>query len=256
MRKILLTMVALLCLSNSVYAMAPIDDATVNAAAAYGVSQKMVTANQLLAGWTAKDRKQTNKYGNNERAIVFTPYLAVALKNQSTLAAGGKALTPAENMALAKEYDGVLAVSLILNSSFKVEPKYLKIRLYQGKNVAEPYYTSLEGAVVRNVAMTQAQLESKTKLSGISAAEQAKLNAVKKDVEARSKEAVKSGKVPNQKAGVSNAPTPTVEVQVWDLQYFTYFDLSKLDPNQRMVLSVSDQAGGDREFVLEIPNLK
>ena len=122
--------------------------------------------------------------------------------------------------------------------------------------MAEPYYTSLEGAVVRNVAMTQAQLESKTKLSGISAAEQAKLNAVKKDVEARSKEAVKSGKVPNQKAGVSNAPTPTVEVQVWDLQYFTYFDLSKLDPNQRMVLSVSDQAGGDCEFVLEIPNLK
>ncbi len=256
MRKIILTMAALLCFCNSVYAMAPIDAATVKAAAIYGVSKKAATTDQVLAGWTAQDRKETNKFGNNERAIVFTPYLAVALKNHATAAAGGAALTPEENMAIAKEYDGVLAVSLILNSSFKVEPKYLKIRMYQGSNVAEPYYTTLEAANTRIVPMTQAQLDSKTKTPGLSAAEQAKLNAVKKDVETRSKQAVNSGKVPQQKAGVPNTPAKTLEVQVWDLQYFTYFDLSKLDATKHMVLTVADQGGGEREFVLEIPNIK
>jgi hypothetical protein len=256
MKKFILVLIALFCSINSAYAMAPIDEPNVKAAAAFGVSKKEATTNQLLAGWTAKDRKQTNKFGENERAIVFTPYLAVAV-NAQTEAARGKTTTLADDMELAKKYDGVLAVSLILDSSFKVEPKYLRIRMYQGNNVAEPYYTSLEAAVTRNMTMSEAQLESKAKLSGgLSATEQEKLNAVKKDVENRSKATVKTGKTQVQKPVVSNVPTKTVTVQVWNLQYFTYFDLSKLDITKRMVLNVSDQAGGDREFVLEIPNLK
>jgi len=255
MRKLILMLTAFFCFFNSAYAMAPIDDETVKAAVAYGVSKKGIPAAQLLIDWTAKDRLQTNKYGDNERAIVFTPYLAVAV-NAHAEAVNGKTTNFDDDMALAKNYDGVLAVSLILDSSFKVEPKYLKIRMYQGNNVAEPYYTTLEGAVTKTMPMTAAQFSSKTKLSGISAAEQAKLNVVKKDVETRSKETVKSGKAQLQKPGVSNVPEKTVEVQVWNLQYFTYFDLSKLDATRHVVLSVADQAGGNREFLLDLPNLK
>lgn len=283
MKKVVLTAVAALCAMNSTYAMAPIDDVNVKAAQTFGLSQKNTTTDKMLAPWTVKDRKQTNKFGNNERAIVYSPYVTVAVNAQNDGKAG-KTPTLQESTALAKEYDGILSVGLMLNSSFKVEPKLLKIRAYQGDDVYEPYATTLEKATVSTVHKTVAASETKKNAAGISAEEKAKLAAVKKDVEAKAKVSVKNAKpaakaeekaktqtstktTPNAKtvkaAGpvVSNVPTPTtprtsVAVKVWNLQYFTYFDLSKLDAKKHVVLKVTDQGAGEREFLLDLPNLK
>ena len=262
MKKIILLVAALFCTFNSVYAMAPIDEANVKAAQALGAGNKGVTTDKLLAPWTIKDRKHTNKVGNNERAIVYTPYVTVAVNAQNEAKAN---TTPAlaTSMNLAKEYDGILSVGLFLNSTFKVEPKLLKIKLYQGDEVVDPYATTLEKATVSTVHMTKEQLEGKK--TGISQVEKEKLAAVKKDVENRSKEAVKNNTPvkPNNAPVVSNVPTPAaanhnapVAVKVWSMQYFTYFDLSKIDATRHVVLKVTDQGAGEREFVLDLPNLK
>lgn len=262
MKKIILLVVALFCTFNSVYAMAPIDEASVKAAQALGMGHKGVTTDKLLAPWTIKDRKHTNKFGNNERAIVYTPYVTVAINAQNE-AKANTTPTLATSMSIAKEYDGILSVGLFINSTFKVEPKLLKIKLYQGDEVSEPYATTLEKATVSTVNMTKEQLTGKK--AGISQAEKEKLAAVKKDVEKRSKEAVKHNTTvkSNKAPVVSNVPTATptksnapVAVKVWSMQYFTYFDLSKIDATKHVVLKVTDQGAGEREFVLDLPNLK
>ena len=55
---------------------------------------------------------------------------------------------------------------------------------------------------------------------------------------------------------VVNAQTGALQnANVWDLQYYVYFDLSKIDANRVMVLSVQDEYGGTREFVLNLTKM-
>ena len=106
---------------------------------------------------------------------------------------------------MAKQYDGALALGLNLSTSVKLEPRNLKLRMYQGRNVLEPYACNLNSASQRDM-----QILNKN-----------------------------SGELEDN--------------NVWDLQYFVYFDLSKLDPQRTMVLAATDEYAGTREFVLKLP---
>ncbi len=255
MKKIILALAILMGFCQVSNAMLPIDETNVKAAQNFGLTQKNTTTDRMLAPWTVQDRKKANKYGLNERAIVYSPYATVAVSAQSA-AKAGKTVSLEESMAVAKEYDGILAVGLVIDSTFKVEPKYLKIKLYQEDAVVEPYATTLEKAVVGTRTMSKSQLEDKNK-GGLSESEKKKLAVVKKEVENKSKAAGQKRIVP--KIPATNVPVPAepkVAVKVWSLQYFTYFDLSKFTAKKHVVLKVTDQAGGEREFVLDLPNMK
>ena len=105
---------------------------------------------------------------------------------------------------LAKAYDGVLALGVTISTTTKLEPKFLKVKMYQGTNVVEPYYTKLNHAARRKMKVNSA------------------------------------------------AAGGVVTVNVWDDQYYIYFDLKKLDPKRTMVLAVTDEVGGTREYVLKL----
>ena len=59
-------------------------------------------------------------------------------------------------MKVAKAYDGVLALGVTISTTTKLEPKFLKVKMYQGTNVVEPYYTNLNHAARRKMKVNSA----------------------------------------------------------------------------------------------------
>ena len=196
----------LLTFSNTAFAMLPLTDGMIEKAQLYGVERKGASLSEVLAPWTIYDRKQKNKFGLRERAVVYTPYLTAAVDAQQRASRGEKP-TIAEGMQVAKQYNGVLALGLTISTSVKLEPKHLTVKMYQGSNVLEPYYVSLNTAAQRDMQ-------------------------------------------------VLNRKTKTLQnVHVWDIQYYVYFDLSKLNAGRTMVLAATDEYGGTREFVINLTKL-
>lgn len=206
MKKIGLIAAALLTISQTAFAMLPLTERNISAAQKYGVERKSVPLGEVIAPWTIYDRKQTNKYGLRERVVVYTPYLTAAVDAQQKATQGGKA-TVAQGVAVAKQYNGVLALGVTLSTSVKLDPKNLTVKMYQGNKVVEPYYKSLNTANQRDM------------------------------------------QVLNQTTGALQT------ANVWDIQYYVYFDLRKLNPNRTMVLAAIDEYGGTREFVINLSKL-
>ena len=206
MKKVGFLAAALLLVSQTAFAMLPLTDGAISQAQVYGLERRNAPLGELVAPWTVYDRKQTNKYGLRERVIVYTPYLTAAVDAQQT-GKNGQKPTPEQGLKVAKQYDGVLALGLNISTSVKLEPKSLKVKMYQGTNVFESYYVNLNSASQRDMQVVNAQT-----------------------------------------GALQNA-------NVWDLQYYVYFDLSKIDANRVMVLSVQDEYGGTREFVLNLTKM-
>ncbi len=203
MKKLGLFTAAFLLFTQPVFAMLPLTPNTIQSAQTYGAERKGASLRELLAPWTVYDRKQMNPYGLRERVIVYTPYLTAAVDARQQ-ASDGNTPTVAQGMKVARQYDGVLALGLNLSTSVKLEPKNLKVKLYQGQKVLEPYYCNLNSASQRDM------------------------------------------QIPNKQSGELE------DNNVWDLQYFVYFDLTKVNPNRTMVLAATDEYGGTREFVLKL----
>lgn len=203
MKKTGLLLVALLTLTQSAYAMLPLTENNIAAAQLYGSQRKGASDLELVAPWTVYDRKQTNRYGVGEKTVMYTPYLMAAIDAKS-LAENGGTPTISRGMKVAKAYDGVLALGVTISTTTKLEPKFLKVKMYQGTNVVEPYYTNLNHAARRKMKVNRA------------------------------------------------AAGGVVTVNVWDDQYYIYFDLKKLDPKRTMVLAVTDEVSGTREYVLKL----
>ena len=140
---------------------------------------------------------------SGEKTVMYTPYLMAAIDAKS-LAENGGTPTISRGMKVAKAYDGVLALGVTISTTTKLEPKFLKVKMYQGTNVVEPYYTNLNHAARRKMKVNSA------------------------------------------------AAGGVVTVNVWDDQYYIYFDLKKLDPKRTMVLAVTDEVSGTREYVLKL----
>ena len=206
MKTIGLAAAVLLMFSQTAYAMLPLTENTIQGAQLYGVERKGVSLGEVLAPWTIYDRKQKNKFGLRERVVVYTPYLTAAVDAQQK-ANNGQTATLAQGMEIAKQYNGVLALGLTISTSVKLEPKNLTVKMYQGNNVLEPYFISLNAASQRDMQV---------------------LNPATKQLQ---------------------------NAHVWDVQYYVYFDLSKLNAGRTMVLAATDEYGGTREFVINLTKL-
>ena len=45
------------------------------------------------------------------------------------------------------------------------------------------------------------------------------------------------------------------DANVWDLEYYVYFDLSKVNLAKPMVMNAYDEYGGTRQFVLNLATM-
>lgn len=255
MKKILLLSMLVLCFVQTAYAVLPVSQSNVQSAQMFGMGQKDVSTAKLLSGWTIYDSKKQNIYGNHEHVVVYTPYLATAVDAQ-TAAKRGESSTIQRGLELAKEYDGILALGVVLNTTFKAEPKLIKIQLTANGKIYQPYYTSLERATAAMVNMPKSIVDGGKNSSGISPAEREKLNQVQKEVAARN-QAILKGQKPGQGTVANKPQVPEkVAVKIWNMEYFTYFDLSGVSTDQPMILSIIDQVGGERKFTINLNNIK
>ena len=243
MSKILLFLAGFFYFVATAQAMMPITAETVQAAQQYGVSQKNVSTEELLARWTVADRKQTNKFGDRERVVVYTPYAVAAIDAQSKTKSGQK-VNADSGFTLANEYNGILALGVIIDSSFQVEPKYLKADITQGRQIFMPYNVTLDKAVMRDLKVNRRTLMASDKFQ-TSVQEKTDLYKDKVELDQKTQEVLQEG-------SSANSPAEQVIIKIWNMQYFIYFDLVKLDLTKPMVLTISDQAGGVREFEINL----
>jgi len=247
MRKILLFLVGLFYFMGTAQAMMPINEETVQAAQIYGVSQKDAATEALLDKWTITDRKQTNKFGARERIVVYTPYVVAAVDAQGKAKTGQKANADL-GLALAREYNGILALGVIIDSSFQVEPKYLKAYITQDGQIFAPYNITLDKSVMRDLKINRRTLLASGKFQN-STQEKTELYKEKMDLDQKTQDAL-------QESTSSVSPSEQVTIKIWNMQYFIYFDLAKLNQTKPMVLTIFDQAGGNREFEINLGTME
>lgn len=241
MSKVFLLLAVLFYFTGIVQAMAPVDVENVQVAQTYGASKKNLSAGVLLNKWTVADSKKTNRFGIDERIIVYTPY-AVAAVDAQDKAKNGQKVDVNDGVALAKAYDGILALGAIINSSFRVEPKSLTVHIVQGKKILLPYNITLDKASAHDLKISRDKLLFTGKFK----------NASDKKTASSTDKGNLSGAVANNAAGdVSD----DIVVQVWNMQYFIYFDLTKIDIARPMLLTITDQASGDREFKINLMDM-
>ncbi|MDD4320826.1 MAG: hypothetical protein PHH31_04655 [Acidaminococcaceae bacterium] len=241
MSKIVLLLAVLFYFTGIVQAMTPANVENVQEAQTYGVARKNLSAGVLLSKWTIADSKKTNRFGIDERVIVYTPY-AVAAVDAQNRAKSGQKVDVKDGLALAQAYDGILALGAIINSSFKVEPKSLTVHILQGKKSLSPYNITLDTASAHNLKISRDKLLFAGKFQNPTKKQDANADNKKKPNSLLTKDP----------AGIG---AEEVVVQVWNMQYFIYFDLTQIDLTKPMLFTISDQASGDREFKINLMDM-
>lgn len=274
--RVFLTVLAMcLCFASTVSAMLPITEGNIRDAQTFAKKNKDVAPKILLDRWTIKDRIRKNVYANGEHIIVYTPYL-VAVIDAQTKCRGNQVPKVADGMSLAQQYKGILAVGTIIDSNEKLEPKMVQIFITQGKKILAPYSVSLDAATERQVKLAVAPgAAAPVRVAALNevnmdTVDKKKLSQVKKEVEEKTKTVLQSTEpaaapVTQAAAPVATIAVPTIAApavpaapivkpvkSVWNLQYFVYFDLSELNIEQPFVMTVSDKAGGIREFPINL----
>lgn len=196
-------LVGALGLASSVYAMTPISEAMIQDAQSFGVRSKIVEVEQLLSDWCFVDGRRTNRFGKNERIIVYTPYLVAAVDAQLKAKQDEK-VELKDGIAKVNEYNGVLSIGAILDASTKLEAEDLTVSLQQGKQTLKPYSVTLVSANENTVTVPNAYLvNSKANIylgEKKDPANAEKLMKVKKEMEKAAKKAVAEAKKAAEKA--------------------------------------------------------
>lgn len=244
MNKIILFLAVLFYFTGTVEAMVSINAETVKSAQAYGLAGKDLSAGVLLSKWTIPDSKKLNRFGINEKVIIYTPY-AVAAVDAQDRAKSGQSIEPKDGLAIAQEYEGILALGAIINSSFRVEPKDLTVQILQAEKKILPYDVTLYKAVAQDFKISRNKLLFDSRLQ-TGTVEQAQPLEIEKG---------KIIPVVVEATAPKDSVSEDIVVKVWDMQYFIYFDLTKIDPTKSAILTIADQAGGIREFKINLMDM-
>ena len=119
----------------------PATDQNLEAAIAYGKSyQGEKNDAVMLQPWVIAESFETNPYRDEERIIVYTPYLLTALDTAGkTQEAAGISVENAKE--LVARYDGVLVIRAVINAPIILNEKDLEVQLVQNGNFVTPYHS-------------------------------------------------------------------------------------------------------------------
>lgn len=245
MNKIILMLAVLFYFTGTAQALAAIDAEMVKSAQSYGIDKKDLAAGLLLSKWTVEDGKQLNRFGAEEKVVIYTPYVVAAVDAHGK-AKNGQKVEIKDGMVIAQAYEGILALGAIINSSFRVEPKDITVQILQGDKKISPYNLSLYKAVSHDFKIAKNKLLADDRLEIVAPEQPQALDTEQDKIDP---------KVVENIASITSEDDDIV-VKVWDMQYFVYFDLTKIDSKKSMLLTIADQAGGIREFKINLMNMK
>lgn len=236
----------------------PVNEETLTEAIAYGVSyQGEQNSAAMLQPWTIAETLATNPYRDQERVIVYTPYLLTALD------AAGKAPDDATlSVAAAKElvsrYDGVLVVRAVINAPLLLATEDLEVQLVQSGVFVKPYHSEfLDGQyLAKTIAKPVVADELQQKLDRIADIDE-KAAALQQQLQDLQKNKLKPADIDLAQQEKQTAAAPDAELQkICRLQYNFYFDQAEFNAALPYVLLIKDAYCGGREFAVDPALLK
>ena len=218
----------------------PATDQNLEAAIAYGKSyQGEKNDAVMLQPWVIAESFETNPYRDEERIIVYTPYLLTALDTAGkTQEAAGISVENAKE--LVARYDGVLVIRAVINAPIILNEKDLEVQLVQNGNFVTPYHSDyLDGRYLdKAVNKPIVDVEVQKKLDRMETIQE-KAAAL----EQKTKSDVKSESV-------------EVKQKICQLQYNFYFDQAEFNVDKPYLLVIKDAYCGGREFAVDPALLK
>lgn len=154
MKKPIILVLLLLLTTNQVFAIAPVNTVTIQAAQDYGRRQTNLPYAAFMAPWTSFEEKATKLDDSAEHAHIFTPYILVASDAREKALNGMPIPLEQSEKALA-QYDGYLVFSITLHANNPASFSQLTAALLQDKKAFSPYYQS-------SASMKQMTIDDKT----------------------------------------------------------------------------------------------
>ena len=223
----------------------PATDQNLEAAIAYGKSyQGEKNDAVMLQPWVIAESFETNPYRDEERIIVYTPYLLTALDTAGkTQEAAGISVENAKE--LVARYDGVLVIRAVINAPIILNEKDLEVQLVQNGNFVTPYHSDYLDVEV------QKKLDRMETIQEKAAALQKQLDALKENK-------IKPADIDLEQKTKSDVKSESVEVKqkICQLQYNFYFDQAEFNVDKPYLLVIKDAYCGGREFAVDPALLK
>ena len=124
---------------NSAFAYKLADKALLQEAAVYAVTRRNLEWDAFFAPWTIFEEKSPILKAPSERAIVYTPFLLVAMENKQTINQN-KSLDEGKIAELLKSYEGNFVVCTILRSNRLFITESLSAIVQQDNRIVKPRY--------------------------------------------------------------------------------------------------------------------
>ena len=212
-----------------------------------------------LQPWVIAESFETNPYRDEERIIVYTPYLLTALgyrrKNAGRL--------PVSVWRMLKElvarYDGVLVIRAVINAPIILNEKDLEVSCVQNGNFVTPYHSDyLDGRYLdKAVNKPIVDVEVQKKLDRMETIQE-KAAALQKQLDALKENKIKPADIDLEQKTKSDVKSESVEVKqkICQLQYNFYFDQAEFNVDKPYLLVIKDAYCGGREFAVDPALLK
>ena len=201
---------------------------------------------------------ETNPYRDEERIIVYTPYLLTALDTAGkTQEAAGISVENAKE--LVARYDGVLVIRAVINAPIILNEKDLEVQLVQNGNFVTPYHSDyLDGRYLdKAVNKPIVDVEVQKKLDRMETIQE-KAAALQKQLDALKENKIKPADIDLEQKTKSDVKSESVEVKqkICQLQYNFYFDQAEFNVDKPYLLVIKDAYCGGREFAVDPALLK
>ena len=222
----------------------PATDQNLEAAIAYGKSyQGEKNDAVMLQPWVIAESFETNPYRDEERIIVYTPYLLTALDTAGkTQEAAGISVENAKE--LVARYDGVLVIRAVINAPIILNEKDLEVQLVQNGNFVTPYHSDyLDGRYLdKAVNKPIVDVEVQKKLDRMETIQE-KAAALQKQLDALKENKIKPADIDLEQKTKSDVKSESVEVKqkICQLQYNFYFDQAEFNVDKPYLNPVEDR---------------
>ena len=256
--KNLLLVLCLVAFCLQAEAALPATDQNLEAAIAYGKSyQGEKNDAVMLQPWVIAESFETNPYRDEERIIVYTPYLLTALDTAGkTQEAAGVSVENAKE--LVARYDGVLVIRAVINAPIILNEKDWKCSLCKWEFVT-PYHSDyLDGRYLdKAVNKPIVDVEVQKKLDRMETIQE-KAAALQKQLDALKENKIKPADIDLEQKTKSDVKSESVEVKqkICQLQYNFYFDQAEFNVDKPYLLVIKDAYCGGREFAVDPALLK
>jgi len=156
-RVVALWLAVMLLLTGPVLAVAPVNEATIEAAQNYGRSKADMPLVLFLLPWTAYEEKTARLDDGGERACLYTPFLLLAADARDRTAAG-ETVTTADAGRVLADYNGYVIFGVTLSGLRADFAGKVSASLRQGRKTLRPKIMNAQGAAREAEGGYQAQV--------------------------------------------------------------------------------------------------